>query len=151
MSKLIRKGIGPRGLGASPLKQTLQNADKKEPEVVATNVKVSNVSKMELENKNEKSKEKFRSTTYSTSDNSADKLKMKHKSGVGLTGNREVNKVIYKGVKKEDDGTYTLSRNRNVNGRNTRSHTREISEKRYERIKKRINKRGDKQIDQYKK
>lgn len=149
MSKLIRKGIGPRSLGASPLKQTQQNAGKKEPEVVATNVKVSNVANLELKNKNGKSQEKFRQTTYSTSDNSADKLKMKNKSGVGLTGKREVSKVIYKGVKKEDDGTYTLSRNRTVNGRNTRSHTREISENRYERIKKRINKKGDKQVDRY--
>lgn len=136
----MRKGIGPRSLGASPLKQTLQNAGKKEPEVVATNVEVSNVASLDLKNKNGKSQSKFKQTAHSTSDNSADKLKVKNKSGVGLTGKREVSKSIYKGVKEEDDGTYTLSRNRNVNERNT-SDTKEISEKRYERIKKRIKKR----------
>ena len=122
----------------------------RKPKVVATNVNVSNVAKLELSNKNEKSKSKFRQTTYSTSDNSAGKLKLKNKSGVGLTGKREVSKSVYKGVKKEDDGTYKLLKNRTVKGRN-KSKEKTISKKRYERIKKRMKRRGDKQINKLKK
>ena len=116
------------------------NHRKSKPKVVATNVNVSNVAKLELSNKNEKTKSKFRQTTYSTSDNSAGKLKMKNKSGVGLTGNTEVSKVVYKGVKKEDDGSYKLLKNRTVNGRN-KSKEKNISKNLYERFKNRINKR----------
>lgn len=126
----------------------------RKPKVVATNVKVSNVATQELKNvtKNGKSKssQKFKQKTFTTSDNSAAKLKLKNKSGVGLTGNRSVSKTVYKGVNKRDDGTYELGRNRTVNGRN-RSKVKKISKKRYERIKKRMDKRGDKQINKYKK
>ena len=117
----------------------------RKPKVVATNSTVSNVAKLELSNKNEKSKSKFKQKTFITSDDSAGKLKLKNKSGVGVTGNREVTKSVYKGVKKEDDGSYKLLKNRTVKGRN-KSKEKTISKKRYERIKKRMKKRGDKQI-----
>ena len=113
---------------------------------VTTNSTVSNVAKLELSNKNEKSKSKFKQKTFITSDNSAGKLKLKNKSGVGVSGNREVTKSVYKGVKKEDDGSYKLLKNRTVKGRN-KSKEKTISKKRYERIKKRMKKRGDKQIN----
>jgi|TARA_R100000479_G_scaffold128080_3_gene66838 hypothetical protein len=112
----------------------------------ATNTTVSNVAKLELSNKNEKSKSKFKQKTFLTSDDSAGKLKLKNKSGVGVSGNREVTKSVYKGVKKEDDGSYKLLKNRTVKGRN-KSKEKTISKKRYERIKKRMKKRGDKQIN----
>ncbi len=118
------------------------------PKVVSTNAVVSNVAALNLKNKNEKSKSRFKQKTFSTDDNSAGKLKLKNKSGVGLTGDREVSKQVYKGVVKNDDGTFMLLRNRTVNGRN-KSKEKNISEKRYKRIKKRMSRRGDNQIKKY--
>ena len=118
------------------------------PKVVSTNAVVSNVATLNLKNKNEKSKSRFKQKTFSTDDLSGSKLKLKNKSGVGLLGNREVSKSVYKGVVKNPDGTYSLLKNRTVNGRN-KSKEKNISEKRYKRIKKRMSRRGDNQIKKY--
>jgi len=58
-------------------------------------------------------------------------------------GKREVSKNVYKGAIKDDDGSYKLLKNRSVKGRN-KSKNKNISKKRYERIKKRINRKVNK-------
>ena len=122
----------------------------RKPKVVATNIKISAVATQELSKKNGKTKQKFKKKSFMTSDNSGAKQKLKKKSGVGITGKREVSKRVYKGVKKKDDGTYKLIKNRNAQGKN-KGKVKEISKKLYERIKKRMDKRGDKQINKKKK
>lgn len=123
---------------------------KTSPKVVSTNAVVSNVATLNLGNENQKSKSNFKQKTFITDDLSGSKLKLKNKSGVGLFGNRDVTKTVYKGVVKNPDGTYSLLKNRTVNGRN-KSKEKEISEKKYKRIKKRMSRRGDNQFKKYNK
>ena len=129
MSKFIRKGIGPRSLGASPLKQTNSTSIKSESTL------------------QEKSKEKGDSGTYKSKLRSTS-LHKDESTGTGAflsetnkeKGEKGSYKSTYKGVTKNDNGgyNYEVSREKGEKG-NYRS--RQISEKTASRKMQRLEKK----------